>query len=394
MLFRGGAAVVALAAGMLLLSSTPALADDPVDLGGAYIVDEVGALQGRESDVQLAIDSLYDRAGLQFFVVFVDTFDDPADPADWADATADENFLGTNDLLLAVALDDRLYGLSVGPDLPLSDPQLDRVEAAIESQLRAGDWAQAAIDGAQTLQAEATGVVGPNQPDRSDERAGAVPGWVLPTVGGAAVLGVGAVIGTVLMRRRRRDQDAAPVERLDLQQLDRRAGSLLVRLDDAVKTSEQELGFAQAQFGDEATAPFVAALDGAKRKVSEAFALRAQLDDADPQTAPDRRAATARIVELCEAADAELDAQADAFEQLRDLERTAPQAIEALVPRIGELRARLPQEEQRLADLHRRFAPGAMAPVDGNVTEAAARLAAAEHELDEARGQVRSGATG
>ena len=40
-----------------------------------------------------------------------------------------------------------------------------------------------------------------------------------------------------------------------------------------------------------ATAPFAAALGSAKTKVAEAFTLRQQLDDADPQTAPDRRAA-------------------------------------------------------------------------------------------------------
>src|SRR3712207_7120825 len=57
----------------------------------------------------------------------------------------------------------------------------------------------------------------------------------------------------------------------------------------------------------------------------------------------------------------------------RDLEHTAPQVLEALAPRIAELRGRIPQEEQRLAGLRSRFAESAVAPVRDNVTEAQAR---------------------
>ena len=42
-----------------------------------------------------------------------------------------------------------------------------------------------------------------------------------------------------------------------------RANAALVAIDDAVKTSEQELGFAEAQFGLEATATFGTALEAA-----------------------------------------------------------------------------------------------------------------------------------
>ncbi|MFZ2964967.1 MAG: TPM domain-containing protein, partial [Rhodoglobus sp.] len=132
MLSRLGASL-ALGAALLLLAAAPAAyAEDPVDLDGAYVLDAVGAISGSESEVQSALDSLFTRADIGLYVVYVDTFTNPADPVEWADETAVLNFLGARDLLLAVATGDRLYSLSIDDTFPLSDAQLDRVEAAIE----------------------------------------------------------------------------------------------------------------------------------------------------------------------------------------------------------------------------------------------------------------------
>src|SRR5213079_3079854 len=65
------------------------------------------------------------------------------------------------------AVEDRSYALSAAADLPLSDAQLDTVDAAIEQRLRDDDWSGAAIAGAESLAAEATGVVGPG-PDQNE----------------------------------------------------------------------------------------------------------------------------------------------------------------------------------------------------------------------------------
>src|SRR3954469_9154696 len=125
------AAVLVLSAGMLALAS-PALADDPVDLSGEYVLDTVGAISGDETEVTAALDDLYERARIQLFVVYVSSFDNPSNAVDWADETALQNNLGTNDLLLAVAVDDRQYAISIDPAFTLSDSQLDTVEGAIE----------------------------------------------------------------------------------------------------------------------------------------------------------------------------------------------------------------------------------------------------------------------
>lgn len=370
---RWGAAV-ALAAGIVLLSAPAAHAahaEDPVDLGGAYVLDTVGAISGDESRVQSALDSLYDRASIQLFVVYVDGFTNPSDSVAWADAVAVDNNLGRDDLLLAVAVEDRQYALSVDQAFPLSDAQLDDVENTIEDSLRNDAWADAAVNGAQALEAAATGVVGPNVPeDPQDdgETVGLSP--VVPIVGGVAVVGIGVFVVSRIRKRSKDGTVTAVPEQMTQQELDRRAGSLLVQLDDSLKTSEQELGFAVAQFGDAATADFTATLQSARAKVAQAFTLKQRLDDAEADSDADKRAWTTQIIELCEAADAELDAQADAFDELRQLEKNAPQELVEVRAAMTAAAERKTAAESGLKALRAAYSAEAVASVSDNIPQA------------------------
>jgi len=367
-------AVAALSAALVAFVGAPAFAEDPVQLGGAYVLDTVGAISGDEAEVQDALDSLYDAARIQLFVVFVDSFSSPSDPVDWADTTASDNGLGTNDLLLAVAVEDRQYAISIDPAFTLSDSQIDTVEDAIEAQLVDSDWSGAVIAGAQSLEAEATGVVGPGPQlpgDEGDpvESSGGIP--VLPIVGGVAVVGVGVFVFSRIRRNRAAGaSSAADPDRLSQKELDQRAGTLLVQLDDSLKTSEQELGFAVAQFGDDATGDFTATLASARAKVAQAFALRQQLDDATPDSTADKRAWTIQIIQLCESADAELDAQADAFDALRELEKNAPAALVAVRAQATTAAARRQEAADDLASLVSTYSETAVKPVAGNLEQA------------------------
>ena len=379
---RIGAGTVILA-GLLVLGAPAAVAEDPVDLSGAYIVDKVRAITPDEGTQILgALDSLYTRASIQLFVVYVDSFSNPTDPVDWADTVAIDNGLGGNDVLLAVAVDDRQYALSIDDSFTLSDAQITVVEQAIESELRDDNWAQAAITGAQTLEAEATGVVGPNQPDPVTptdppaESSGGIP--ILPIVGGVAVVGAGVFIFSRIRRRGSDGRVASAPEGMTQKQLDQRAGSLLVQLDDSLKTSEQELGFAVAQFGDDATKDFTAVLASAKAKVAEAFTLKQKLDDATPDSPADQRAWTTTIIELCEAADAELDSQADAFDALRELEKNVPQALAAARESVGAARARSADAAATVKALSKQYAASAIASVSTNVEQSTKLLDFAE----------------
>ncbi len=330
-------ALAGLAAGALaLLLPTAAWAsnaDDPVDLGGAYVLDRSGVLNDPAA-VQDAIDALYSERGTQLFVVFVDRFEGAASDQDWAHESAERSGLGDHDILLAIATQDRVYRYSVTDAFPLSDDQLARVaEDHLVPELRVNDWQGGAIAFAQGL---------------TDAQA---PSLFLPIAGG--VLGVGAVTGIVVagVRKRRatkRTQDAAEANAAELE---RRAGVALVELDDALKTSEQELGFAQAEFGEDHTRDFAAALADARAMAKQAFELRQKLDDAFPETPEQRRTMTLQLIEFAEKADATLDAQADAFDALRELDRNAPQVLEQVAAEQAGLAARIDQAEARIAEL-------------------------------------------
>jgi ABC-type transporter Mla subunit MlaD len=355
MRFRAIVGPLLAAAALVVLAPTTAAADEPVDLAGAYVLDTTGVLGGDTDDVRAALDDLYERRGAQLFVVLVDTFTGAADDQAWADDTAEISGLGASDALLAIAVEDRAFRYSVGESFPLSDAQLDEIaEDRLIPALRDQRWAAG-------IQGLADGIG-----DRLS--GGGIP--IVPVLLGLAA--GGAVIYFVVraIRRRRGTGAGQPVTRLDQEQLDRRAGTLLVRLDDGLKTSDQELGFAVAQFGEPATTDFAAALAEAQKDVAEAFSIRQRLDDAEPETPDERRALTLRIIELCESAEGILDAQTAAFDQLRELEKNAPRVLESVSAEHRALPNRIATAEGTVADLRSRFGEARVAPVADNVAQA------------------------
>jgi hypothetical protein len=213
-------------------------------------------------------------------------------------------------------------------------------------------------------------------------------------VGGLLVVGGGAFL--FVRSRRRKAAPAAPAGPPDphagvpTEQLQFRASTALLELDEDVKTSQLELDFARAQYGPEAVTGFDQALAASQDELARAFTLRQQLEDETPEDEPATRRMLAEILSLTASADARLDEQAEAFEQLRNLAQNAPQVLDGLAPRIAELRGRIPAERERLAELARRYADSALAPVADNADQAEARLAAAELEIGEARAALAS----
>ncbi|MCU1584598.1 MAG: hypothetical protein JWM49_1154 [Microbacteriaceae bacterium] len=367
---RVRSAVAAIAVAIIAVLSAPsaAFAVPPVDLGGGYVVDQVGAVGSRGPEITKATDDLYAKTKVQLFVVYVDSFTGVSDKTQWAFETAKKNGLGANNILLAVATVDRNYSLFYNADSVLTKAQRDAVEQNdIIPALRQSDWAGAAIAAANGFAAAATGGGDAGQAAPTDNQGG---GSALPTVILFLVLGLIAlgIFFFVRSRRGSRQKVTAPKgpPQPTQEQLDQRAGSLLVQLDDSLKTSEQELDFAIAQFGTEATTPFSATLASAEARVKEAFELRQKLDDSFPETPEQRREMTIRIIELCEAADRELDEQADAFDDLRKLEATAPQALAAVVTDAEAVKARLERARATIEDLRSTYSPPAIASVAAN----------------------------
>lgn len=148
--------------------------------------------------------------------------------------------------------------------------------------------------------------------------------------------------------------------------LNARASAALVAIDDAVTTSEQELGFAEAQFGLEATATFGTALEAARTSVARAFAIRQRLDDAFPETEPQARAMATEIIRTCTQVGQDLDSHTHEFDALRDLQSRAPELLDEVARRAAELATRVPAARTTLVALSASYPPTALASVSGN----------------------------
>lgn len=396
--FRARLAVAAalLVLGVASLSPTAALAEEPFRVG-SQIEDRVGALDDRHDEVEAALDELEAAERVQLWLVYVDTFSGLG-AEDWAYETAVESDLGLRDVLLAVAVEDRAYAYSVDDDFPLTQSEMDEVMVvAVEPALSENDWAGAAV-GAATGMGQALGGETVTTPDiEPGETAGGGSSWGL-AVGVVVLLLVAGAVVWVFARRgraRRGSQTAAgggAEPALTLEELRRRAGSELVETDDAVKTSTQELGFAVAQFGDEPAAPFAQAVDEAKRHLDEAFRLHQEAGRSDDEQR--RRELLAAVLEHTAAANEKLDAQAERFDKLRDLEHNAPEVLAAVEKQAADLEARLPAVRQEQVTLAATYAPAALAAVSDNVDEAASRLSFARQQVQAGREDLEGGRRG
>ncbi|MFE3825116.1 TPM domain-containing protein [Streptomyces sp. NPDC059092] len=241
---------------------------------------------------------------------------------------------------------------------------------------------------------------------------GAATNLVLPVV---VVVGAGAVAAYAFAKRRRRvgarttpghgrgpgpgrgraaggrpsEPPATP-----LTELDAGARRRLVGTDDALRTSEEELGVVRARFGAEEAAPFTDAVAFAKGELTVAFRLRQELDDACPEDDATRRRMLDEIVARCAEADRRLDAESGAFDRLRSLERNAPQALATARTAFRELGDRAGAARTTLAGLRERYAGSASAPVADCPAQAEDRLVFASDSLDTAGGFVESGENG
>jgi len=355
--------------------SLPATA--PVAVTGE-ITDQVGALAGREPEVQAALDTLAEQTPYQLYVVYVDTMDG-ADPAAWTQETAVVSGLGQNDLVLAVAVESRRYYLAPQTVPGLSSAQLDAAASAAEDALREDDWAGAAIAAADTMRsAYVDGTTGTGTPSSGGSS------FVVVLVVGLVVIGGLFALGAVLSRRRtarapvgapgRGGQPVDELAAVPTPELDRRSASALVQIDDAVRASEQELGFAQAEFGTDATRQFEQVLAGAKQQITEAFRLRQTLDDDVPDSEPQVRDAAARILRICEAIADDLDAQKQSFDALRDLQSHVGEALEAHERSATTQRARVDVARSALQTLRTTYPVAALASVAHNPDQATALL--------------------
>lgn len=385
--------------GMLALPATAAWAENPVTLDPVTkIVDTAGVLGGKKADVETAIKKLGTDHAMTLHVVYVKKFENPTDGTAWTAQVAQKANLRSNAMVLAVATDPsvRQYQLSKPSGSKITDAQRDTiVKSAVDPQLRNGDYAQAAIDTAAAIGDAAGGGSG-NVP--SGDGAGTA---VLVGVGVVAAGGAGTYL--YLRNRRKKAAQASsasygpqgaeldPLASLSVEELRRKSGSLLIEADDAIKSSEQELGFAEAQYGEAAVGNFTKALHEAKAHMTESFKLQQQLDDHIPDTEEQQRTWLGEIIRRSEAALASLQEQKEDFDSLRELEKNAPQALAAVDSGAAAADAKITNAERTLAELRGKYAESALVQVADNITQAKERLAFVQNASSTAREKLDAG---
>lgn len=161
--------------------------------------------------------------------------------------------------------------------------------------------------------------------------------------------------------------------------LAQRAKIALVAADERVRVTADELVFAEAELGRDATTDLATALVAVKEHLGEAFRLNQLNHDEIPDTAEELRTRNARIVQLCEWAEDLLDERMSALSATIERARRAPEIIASVRADAARLRALVPQARETIERLAARYAPEAMARVESNPREADQLLGFAEH---------------
>jgi uncharacterized membrane protein YgcG len=364
------------------LHAPPASAAPPLKLDSGPVTDDARVIGADIGNVEQALDELRTEHGVQLFVVFVDSFDG-MDSQDWTDETAVINGLGLNDILLAVAVEDRQYAWSVDQGFTLTDDALAEVATDdIEPNLQDEDWAGAVVAAADGYGRALTAASAPPATAQGDTETGgsSLLGCLLPI--GLLAVG-GGVVAFLLSKRRRKGAPAATAggAPLDMKSLETKAGKLLVDVDDALRDSEQELGFAEAEFGAAAIEEYKKALEQSKSEVAEAFRIQQKVYDSEPEDEATRRQMLEKIVQLAEAADARLDEKAEGFARLRDISKRVDDVLGSVAKRLDDAEAKLPVASETLADLKKAYPAAALGEVADDDTEAAGLIALAREAI-------------
>ena len=206
--------------------------------------------------------------------------------------------------------------------------------------------------------------------------------WWLPSLVVFAAAGVALVGGVVGFRRLGARRESAELEQGRAAEV--RAKGLIVQSDNAVREAEREVAFAEAQFGPSVARDVRTAVETARARLREAFLLQQRLDDAEPDTAAERRAWSVRIEDLCRSALASIDEADTALASRRTAERGASAGVPALREDAARLARRRADAEVVLERLGTRFGPSALAGVHGAAARIDAALADADTALTEA----------
>lgn len=358
----------AMVCALVLSLASAATALSPIQHDG-YVTDEAGVLTAaEEAQLEQQLSELAKTDGRpELFVFIVDRFSNPMNALQWADGTALLNNFGADQYVLAIATEGRSVAISAeygGDDIesgPLSEDRVLDIEDRLAAEYLANEeWA----DGIAFVAEEFNHVPAPWWV------------WVL------AVIGIGLVVWLIL--RLIRFVRGRIALRQELQTLDgqrKLAAQRLVRSDEAMRTSEQELGFVVAEFGDEETTEFREVLAECRERLQRGFTLLTKLEDSEQDTLDQTRTWTNEIIAMCDTNDRALEDRKHALTSLRALMSNVGKTAARLRTAREEATALEQETRDRLFELGKRFSPAQLAGVAGNADEIARRLNDADEQI-------------
>lgn len=376
-------AVTAIVLGTILggftLSAASATAPGPLDGPITDRSDVVSAADRAQAESTLA--KLRTEAGIDLFFVMIPQYTDPAVMEDWTTATARGNSFRGDQYLISVATEGRSYTMYRPDDGRMTTSERDDILAAMRPDLSNSDFSHAVVAGAD--KAYDIYVLAPQR---------TAQGW---TVFGIIALIAVVVVVIVLFVRRARKRAAEEAKRQAvLAETAQQASIALVRTDDLVRTSEQEMEYARAQFGDDVIGDFVTALQTSRQNLDEAFSLQQKLDDEIPDTDQQKQDWYERILQLCSDSTQVLEARKADFDELRKLEQNAPAALENVRRLRTAAGAEVDRADQILASLAASYSPDAYASVIENPAQARSRISFTDAQIQAAEQALAAGSTG
>lgn len=353
-----------------LVFGSTANADTPPSLGPGHISDRSDVLSDAdEAQLEQRLDELASADGApELFVVLVPDFESPGNALAWADDTALRNNLAPDQYLLAVATDGRSLAISAeygggGVEAgPLSESRILEIEDRLGSEyLSDDDWAGG------------IGYV-------ADEFSKTPWPWWVWGLGLVVLALIVFAVTRLVVFLRRRAALAAELRTLDGQK--KRTAQRLVQADEAVRTSEQELGFVTAEFGEETTSEFADVLAENRARLQQGFQILEKLQDADEDTPQETRSWTDEILQLCAQIDADLDARKQKIASLRSLADGAADNLARLRSARADAALLQTPTADRIAVLAAAFPPADLVGIADNADEIGARLLEADAQLD------------
>ncbi|NYF27801.1 MULTISPECIES: hypothetical protein [unclassified Microbacterium] len=179
--------------------------------------------------------------------------------------------------------------------------------------------------------------------------------------------------------RRKREQEELAAQDADLA---RRAEQALVSADERIRTTSDELAFAEAELGESLTADLRRALAAVRTHLREAFQLHQLNHDEIPDTDEELRTRNARILQLCDWAQDLLDEKTSVLAESVAKVRRAPEIIAQVRADAAALSARIPQTSEAVARLSSRYADSAMHQITASAAEAEQLISFATHSAD------------